>query len=275
MTVKTLDSLTLEELQDTYLCSKYGKDPIKCLDCEKHESCPAGKRAIEILNEMTEAKKLSRWEKGAMTKSLQAKARAAEILKHEDPVKYLESQGLKRSAALERIRKYKKNYPDLFGLPVTPKSSQDRTKKTYRKCDDMKSDYLEAIKLDKPANFYVEKYGINYDAAWHRWKDAEKKFKKEEEVTMNIEEAEVSLEDFLKEVATDNEVEAEHGQETPDIPKDNQDLIQSINAKYEEFLLKREKIKEELCSLEAKIEWYDIALRSFETTMNILEKNFN
>lgn len=292
MMVKTLDSMSLEELADVYLCNKYGKDPIKCIDCEKHENCPPGKQAIKILNEMTEVKKPFKGAKGSAANHLKARKRAEEILRHADPIRYLvEVEGLKKHVARERIRKYKKTYPDLFD--PADLTAPSRYSQTY--ADEIKADYLEAIKLEKPANYYMEKYGIKYDAAYQRFKYAERKFGAEVK-EMNTED-EVSLDDFLKEFAVEVEPETEEeNAETKkpiqeDLPAVKQDNDQSqsnieiqnheqaqgdtvhIRTKYEELLLEKKQIQEEIQTLNEMVLRYEDIIRSFETVMSFLEEN--
>lgn len=268
MTVKMLDKLTLEELTETYICNKYGKDPIKCIDCDKHESCPAGKRAIELLNEMTECKKLTKQEKGALSIKLKARQKAAELIKMEDPIKYLvEVDGLKISAAQERMRKYKRRYPDLFENRSTAPLQTLESKTEVRKAD-----YEAAKASGKPTNYYMEKYGLSYDAAWHRWKYEQKSFdtpiqnkEKEENVMNNDSEEEISLEDFLNQHETEENTEPENKFEKA---VDNEKIkgckaYTKMGAKYEELICERDKLTE-------KLNWYNEAIRSFEMVMDIL-----
>ena len=256
MTVKMLDKLTLEELTETYICNKYGKDPIKCIDCDKHESCPAGKRAIEQ-------------EKGALAIKLRARQKAAELNKMEDPIKYLmEVDGLNASAAKERMRKYRKRYPDLFEerLTATPRTAE--AMKEARKAD-----YDAAMASGKPVEYYMEKYGLSHDAAWQRWKYNHKRFQsvetkdsdKEEEVMNNDSEEEISLEDFLNQHETEENTEPEDKIEKAvnNVKIKGSKTFAKIDDKYAELICERDKLTE-------KLNWCNEAIRSFEMVMDIL-----
>ena len=263
MTVKMLDKLTLEELTETYICNKYGKDPIKCIDCDKH-----GKRVIELLNEMTECKKLTNQEKGALSVKLKARQKAAEIIKMEDPIKYLvEVDGLKINAAQERMRKYKRRYPDLFENRSAAPLQTLESKTEVRKAD-----YEAAKASEKPTNYYMEKYGLSYDAAWHRWKYDQKSFdtpiqnkEKEEKVMNNDSEEEISLEDFLNQHQKEENTEPEGKMEKAEnnVKLKDSKTFAKIDDKYTELICERDRLTE-------RLNWCNEAIRSFEMVMDIL-----
>lgn len=283
MTVKTLDALTLEELTETYLCNKYGKDPIKCLDCEKHEDCLAGKRAIEILNEMTDATK-SKWENnGAMAQHIKARHRAAELVKLDDPIEYLmKSEGINKRTARERMRKYRMKYPDLFNSDGKPKLT------TYQKNEEIrKADYEAACDSGSPIQYYMKKYNLNYDAAYQRLKYYATKHnlpmpnKTESRASIKnelIEDAEeVSLVDFLNQHNCEEEEDSNYEMNTIEeegkMEKNTEnDCVctkehcsnDRLRTKYEELLQERDELM-------AKIDRCNNAIRSFETVMDILD----
>lgn len=291
MKVKLLENMNLEELTDVYLCNKYGKDPVKCLDCQDHESCPAGKRAIELLNEMTGGdQNIPKWKKGVNANRNRARKKAEELSRMEDPVKYLvEVEGSTPHCAKERLRKYRENYPDLFpNAPVNTRSRSVNKRSSpirpNKKDAERKADYEKAITYDKPANYYVEKYGLSYDAAWHRWKGAEQKFgtiteeNNKEETVMD----EISLEEFLKNHETEKTDEIEDPFDTdlyiPDYTKPEPEehagaiMVENPNdplkAKYEKLIHEREELL-------TKIKRYDNALIAFETVMDIMAEQVN
>lgn len=272
MNVKLLENMNLDELKDIYLCNKYGKDPIKCLDCEEHEVCPAGKRAIELLNEMTAGdQKTKAWKKGVRTNQLKARKIAEELSRMEDPIKHLiEVEGTSVHCARERMRRYRIQYPDLFPdiQANTKVNTRSYTSKKRKKNEERQADYEKAITYKKPVDYYMEKYNLSYDAAWHRWKDAEKKFKKVDEEFVKEEKTmdEISLEDFLKNhepnVAIDIETEASTAVE-PEPEKSEVSAECTLKAKYEQLVREKEE-------LVTKLAWYDNAIRSFDTVMDIL-----
>jgi len=287
MTIKTLDDLTLEELTETYLCNKYGKDPIKCLDCEKHEDCLAGKRAIEILNEMTDSTK-SKWEKGGMAQHIKARHRAAELAKLDNPIEYLmKSEGINKRAARERMRKYRIKYPDLFNSDVKPKLT------TYQKKEEIrKADYEAACNSDSPIQYYMKKYDLSYDAAYQRLKYYVTKHnlpmpsKIESRATLTKKESiedseEISLEDFLNQHDCEEEEDSNHEMNTTEEVIEEEGKMEKntendcactkehcsndrLRTKYEELLRERDELM-------AKIDRCNNAIRSFETVMDILE----
>ena len=270
MMAKTLDTLSLEELTETYLCSKYGKDPIKCLDCEKHMTCPAGKRAIELLNDMTESKKLSKWEKASLANSRKAKARATEILKHKDPRGYLmECEGISYDAARERIRKYRKQYPDLIEKyhpeMVDIAKSRDEAKK---------QEYKEAVASGDPVRYYQEKYGTSYDAAYQRCRYARLKYEnaiskeKEEPTVNNVSDDEISLKEFLNLHDIQPDEEEEEAKEEKVQAEDNSTTL--IVEKYNKLILERNRIEEAIDELKEKLEKHNKIIESFDTVMRII-----
>lgn len=290
MKVKLLENMTLEELTDVYLCNKYGKDPVKCLDCQDHESCPAGKRAIELLNEITGGdQKESKWKKAMDARKIKVRKVAEELSKMEDPIKYLiEVEGKTAHCARERMRKYREKYPDLFpNAPVNTRSRSVNKRSSpirpNKKDAERKADYEKAITYEKPANYYVEKYGLSYDAAWHRWKDAEKKFKivteenNEEEKPMD----EISLEEFLKNHEVDEPAEEPElvmtanpfdTEAEPQINKEPEEPAMVMTENPEDPLkAKYEKLIHERDELRKKLFWYDDVIRSFETVMDIMK----
>lgn len=297
MVAKMIDNMTLDELTETYLCKKYGKDPIKCLDCEKHNSCPAGKRAIVLLNEMTESpKKLTKTEEACTIHQKRAREQAEIILKNDDPLKYLiEVEGLKVHTAKERIRLYKLRYPDLFT------ADELKPKKRTIKDDPIKRmEYLEAVTSGDPLNYYKNKYGLKYDTAYHRWKYYEEKYKnnaedKKDMVKVSDNEEEVSLNDFLsqrcgiekyKNNAENKKDMVKVGENEEDIslddflsqhcgienPKETEMRIDeklgasiySVKNTYESLIREKE-------ALEAKLKWYDDTIKSFEIVMNVMK----
>ena len=292
MKVKLLEEMNLEELTDVYLCNRYGKDPVKCLDCQDNESCPAGKRAIELLNEMTSGdQKIPKWKKGVNANRNRARKKAEELSRMEDPVKYLvEVEGTTPHCAKERLRKYRENYPDLFpNAPVNTRSRSVNKRSSpirpNKKDAERKADYEKAITYDRPANYYVEKYNLSYDAAWHRWKDAEKKFKtvteetKKEETVMD----ETSLEEFLNTHKTDEQAEEPEepdfittanpfdtgsepqNDEKPEEPAlvMTEEMANPLKAMHEKLIRERDELRE-------KLVWYNDTIRSFETVMDIM-----
>lgn len=274
MIAKTINEMNLEELVDTYICNKYGKDPLKCVDCKSNTLCVTGKRIIELINEMTENKKKNNkyWEKGAAVVKQKARNRAVEILKHEDPIKFLvEHEGLKITAAKERIRKYRRAYPDLFDGKVPPY----RPRRTDAK---RRSEYEEAIKHEDPVKYYEDKYGLSHDTAWHRFKSAEAKFKMEAEekrvVKEDTNEEEISLDDFLNQHNTlnDSEEEVIVKESIPQTRPSNYEESK-MEKKYNELIEGRKTIAEQVEKLLSKLEWYNSAIKSFDAVRAILDNN--
>ena len=117
MSVKTIDEMTLEEIVDTYICNKNAKDPLKCIDCEKFGSCIAGKRAVQIIEEMTggEKKKQKPLTSGEIRR-MKAREEFVKALNSGDPIRYfMEVCGSPtRHAAHQRFIMAKKRYPDLY-----------------------------------------------------------------------------------------------------------------------------------------------------------------
>lgn len=112
-----IGEIGLDRLIDTYLCSKYGKDPTKCIDCPSLDGCPAGKRAIEILEDATGPVKsdiAKKANKGTMAMAAKARMKAEELTKVDDAIEYLvEHYGNTRAMAFQTIHRYEKKYPDL------------------------------------------------------------------------------------------------------------------------------------------------------------------
>ena len=127
-----IGEIGLDRLIDTYLCSKYGKDPTKCIDCPSLDGCPAGKRAVELLEEETASKPKIKYgtdegrKKAGKIMADRARKNAEEASKVSNAVEFLMNKfGVSRVAATNRVSIYKKKYPDLtFGTMKHPKKPE-------------------------------------------------------------------------------------------------------------------------------------------------------
>ena len=248
MLCKQIGDMTLDELvASVYICNKYDHNPIKCIDCHNLANCPGGKRAVEILDNMTSSG-LTHWQKTAMTKKAKHREMVKKAVASGDPIKYfMENEGCPtNTAARIRLSRAKKLYPDLF---------KNNDFRKFRMEDDMKGDYEEALASGDPIKWYMNKFHISYGAAYHRYKYAERKFDTDQNETeahkenQDEPEEDISLEDFLNQHDSQEEIKAE-------VENDgNDDFSDLLNAKYEKLVAERE-------DLLKKIEWYDKAIES-------------
>ena len=149
-----IDTLGLDELVSTYLCSKYGKDPVKCIDCASREGCPAGKRVVDLLEEATGTKPSpverpnNRQGKNMID---MARKRAEGASKADDAVVYMmETYGNTRDQAVLTISRYRKKFPDLtFNYVPIRKGAHKVKKKQEQESDEVSvSDFLNIHDVD-------------------------------------------------------------------------------------------------------------------------------
>lgn len=273
--VKTIDSMSLEELKGrAYICNKFGRDPVKCIDCNELSGCPVGKRVVEIIDEMTGEKKISKWEKGAAV----MRSRCHEIIKKAiasgNPVQYLiENEGSPNIAsARQRLHRAKERYPDLFEGYV-----KDTTLKR-RQGDDLKEDWKNASASSDPIKWYMDTYQIERPLAYQRWKYAKKKFGDiPAQAVEETDEDEVTLEDFLKQHdMTTAEWNAKAGTAVDITPKkdekreevqDNSFGDSSFDKTYQDLIAQRDRLRMELQKVE------DI-LKSFELVKGVIKDGY-
>lgn len=259
--VKTIDSMSLEELKGrAYICNKFGRDPVKCIDCNELSGCPVGKRVVEIIDEMTGEKKLSKWEKGAMAKHAKSREIVKKAIESGNPIQYMmDVEGSPNiRAARERFRKARKNYPDLFNDEV-----KDVTIVQVSSTN-AEEDWRKASTFDDPIRYYMDKYKIERPAAYQRWRYAKLKFgdipvKTVEESS----EDEVTLEDFLKQHDMNPPKEEEKREEVPG----NSFGDSSFDKTYQDLIAQRDRLRMELQKVE------DI-LKSFELVKGVIKNGY-
>lgn len=274
--VKTIDSMSLEELKGrAYICNKFGRDPVKCIDCNELSGCPVGKRVVEIIDEMTGEKKLSKWEKGAATKHNKYHDIMKKAIESGNPIQYLmDIEGSPNiRAARERFRKAKLLYPDLFKNEV-----KDTTVKRKSSADP-EEDFKNASACSDPVKWYMAKYQIDRSAAYQRWRYARLKFG-DAATVKTIEESsedEVTLEDFLKQhnmTAAEQNIEAETAVDiTPKEEEKKEEVLgnsfgdSSFDKTYRDLIAQRDRLRMELHKVE------DI-LKSFELVKGAIKNGY-
>lgn len=271
--VKTIDSMSLEELKGrAYICNKFGRDPVKCIDCNELSGCPVGKRVVEIIDEMTGEKKLSKWEKGGATKHEKHHEIIKKAIESGNPVRYLmDVEGSPNiRAARERLRKAKLLYPDLFENEVKDTTIKKKTSA------DLKEDWKNASAYSDPVKWYMEKYQIDQPAAYQRWRRAKLKFGDiPVPAVEETNEDEVTLEDFLKQHGmTTAEWNVKAGTAVDITPKEDEkrEEVQdnsfggsSFDKTYQDLIAQRDRLQSELKKVE------DI-LKSFDLVKGVIQK---
>ena len=209
---------------------------------------------------------------GKSMKELTAEKRASfeTACQHEDMIGYLiETDGLTRNAARERLKYQARSYPDIaekhdfwnrFDKTTKCKPKQfegwvnHRTKKAIE-------NYHEAASKDDPIAFMMEKFGIERKKAVHnynQWRVRYGKIEKIEKQEGNMDETndEISVEDFLDQNFTQIV-------ETPKIvPLKGNDFCGELNAKYAELECEKEK-------LEARLAWIKQAQDALSMTAKL------
>ena len=250
--VKTIDSMSLEELKGrAYICNKFGRDPVKCIDCDELTGCPVGKRVVEIIDEMTGEKKLSKWEKGGMTRHAKNHEIMKKAIESGNPIQYLmDTEGSPNiRAARERFRKAKLLYPDLF------KNEVKDTTVTRIQSTDAEEDFREASTFDDPVQYYMNKYKIKRPAAYQRWRYAKLRFSDIPVKTVEeSSEDEVTLEDFLKQHDAHSPKEEEKREEV----LDNSCGDSSFDKTYQDLIAQRDRLRTELQKVEDILKSFDI-----------------
>lgn len=262
--VKTIDSMSLEELKGrAYICNKFGRDPVKCIDCNELSGCLVGKRVVEIIDEMTGEKKLSKWEKGGATKHEKHHEIIKKAIESGNPVRYLmDVEGSPNiRAARERLRKAKLLYPDLFENEVKDTTIKKKTSA------DLKEDWKNASAYSDPVKWYMEKYQIDQPAAYQRWRRAKLKFGDiPVPAVEETDEDEVTLEDFLKQhdmaTAVDITLKEEEKREEG---QDNSFGDSSFEKTYQDLIAHRDRLRKDLQEVE------DI-LKSFDLVKGVIQK---
>ena len=288
-----IESMGMDELKK-YLCYKNNQDPTKCDGCPGSRTCKAGQRAIVLLNEMERAKMnaenpVKNSTKGKTMAEIQENARRCflDAVSRPDMIQYvMQTYGNNRNSAREKLKNWARSHPDIAEqtdfwdkfnalsqkMPQGFKDKMDgRTSEAVRK-------YMEAMEQENPVQFLMDKYGMDRKNASHtyyqcrsRYKDIVPKLKEESMQTKPAEpeEDDVSIEDFLKEyapnedapaVSVNSEVHAENDMTTCSV-----DFNAELTAKYNQLAKDR-------ADLLARIEWIDKAMEALTVTMSLFSR---
>lgn len=268
MSARTIDSLGMEELVNTYLCSKYGKDPVKCIDCASLSGCPAGKRAVDILDEMTGGEKSLSAEQRNAVRRIKVRLIAEEASRSGDPIGYLVKRyGMPRNKARARLVYYRKIFPD---LDLSAKEVDYSHAHEDDKIEAM-ANYKAALQSGNPVQWYMKNLNLSAGTARQRLWYARKKYSVSddapEEATKESAEEEISLADFISQhdgaVSIPEESECEQNV-AADSESDGKIYIDDpkLESVYKKLLLKQDKLYEEYRRYSEVITYFQIVMET-------------
>ena len=267
-----IEQMGLDELKQ-YLCMKNYQNPERCKDCPGVKTCKAGQRATLLLNErevqqMTE----NSGRKGKTPEQMREIARKKFIVAaaQDDPIEYvMKMDGNSRNAAREKLKSWANKFPDITEqYDFWHKNTLDAIER-----------FKEALAQKDPIAFVMEKYGWDRKKASHnfyQWKSRYGTVKEEPK----MEQDEVSVEEFLKEVSTEVEeavgtVQAEEivekANETADCTVEQPPVIATDKNFFGELFGKYSELMEERNALYERIAWIDKAIDALVTTAKVFE----
>ena len=257
MLCKQISDMNLDELvASVYICNKHDHNPIKCIDCSNLVNCPGGKRAVEILDNMTSTG-MTTQRKSSITRHSQYRELVKKAIESGNPIKYfMEEEGAPTNAAARiRLSRAKKSFPDLFGMEAVEKNRRGHIEENYKK----------ALESGNPIKWYMNTFGIQYDAAYQRFIYAKTKLSKnsndvkacENKPTESEDEDDISLDDFLNQHDSFLQISNDENE-----TKENDDFSSLLDAKYKKLL-------EERKALQKRIAWYDQAIESLDQVRKI------
>lgn len=278
-----IGEMNLVELKK-YLCMKNGQNPEKCDGCPGVSGCPAGQRAIVLLNER-ELERLKE-EVDIKANKFVSKAKQREIAKKKfiqavnqpDMIRFLmDTYGNSRNCARENLKHWAKIFPDVAkkydfekkfeGLsnPIATKLSGSAAEKQRK----AKESYAEAASKPDPIAFCMEKYGISRAKAVHnfgQWKRRYGEIKEDKTVV----EDEISVEDFLKEVENTTQDTQESEGDVSAVGMENGSAVKEmgffgeIKNKFDELSKEKEKLMD-------RISWIEKAQDALAMTLNVFK----
>ena len=249
---RKIGEMELDELRPM-LCQLHGQDPTCCMDCKGVDGCPAGKRAVELLEEYTRADKVEPAEPkqgGAMLR------RARLLADMEDPVTYLcEEQGKTYHHATELVRSCCKFYPEIMAKIQLP----DRTTSNIGESERLMREVLQA---EDPVQYMLDRYHIPrirgrilVEKAREKW--GEQKVEDEMSVDDFIQTLEPAAPEPEKYELTDKEV----------------DIYGELNAKFYALDKREAEIREQMQKLEADLKWIEKSKEAIALVTNLFNPN--
>lgn len=238
---KKIKDMDWEEVK-RYLCMKHYQNPEKCPGCLSLDTCNAGQRVMELMAEREKRKaeetKAEKAKKIGNTQKGWSRARSEEYIRQviaaDDPREFLmREEGLTTQQARKKLENWRRNHPDLFVGVTWP----------------------------------VAHAGTN-----HHMKKKEQEQMKEPEITVNVEpdteEAEISVEDFLKDFAPIPSAETViHAVEEPA----QTDFESQLKAKFDELEAERERLDEEIERLRERCAWIGKAQDALAMTISLFK----
>lgn len=268
-----IEHMELDELKK-FLCMKNYQNPEKCNGCPGLKNCKAGQRAVLLLNEREQEKVKEYSPRGKTMGEIQDHARQTFIIAINKPdmIKYLmESEGISRNAAREKIKNWAKRYPEIAEtynyeekFSSLTRSLQPQNLKAYtdKRTSEALEKYREAAKQKKPVEFVMEKYGMDRKRASHtyyQWKSRYKKYEEPKEETEMESNDEISIADFLQNNAIHQVEEVQ-----PEIKPIKQDRFsEELNAKFNELQQEKEKLNK-------RLKWIEKAQEALVMTARLL-----
>ena len=276
-----IENMCLEDLKK-YLCMKNNQNPQKCDGCPGIAGCKAGQRAIVLLNERELAEKKARIDIGAnkygtpAERNRNAREKFIQAVNKPDMIAFvMETYGNSRNCARENLKHWAKTFPDVAEMydferkfealrapnGVSLKGTSEEKQRIARE------KYEEAAAQPDHITFLVEKYGWTRAQAtknFSQWKRRYGEIKEGKAVIKDVENEDVSVEDFLNEVES-----AQKSDEEVAVPEKQDGAVETrnqffsdLNAKYRELDKEKERLKERLA-------WIEKAQDALAMTLNI------
>lgn len=276
-----IGEMDLNELKK-YLCMKNGQSPEKCDGCQSLSGCPAGQRAVVLLNEreLEKAKERADIKRNANVSIHDrreiARAKFIQAVNQPNMIQFMmETYGNSRNCARENLKQWAKKYPDEAKKYDFEKKFAELTVRTVtslvgsaaEKQKAAKERYAEAASKPDPIAFCMEKYGITRAKAVHNYGQWKRRYGelKQEEKTVNDE---VSVEDFLKEVENTTQDTQESEGDVSAVEMENGSAVKEmgffgeIKNKFDELSKEKEKLMD-------RISWIEKAQDALAMTLNV------
>lgn len=266
-----------------FLCPLSGHDPYKCIGCKQIQTCIAGQRAVELMDQETMRKNdiAPKNRSDAVIKSMHLARQAAAS---NDPVGWImENTGCNYKAARQKLLNWKKKFPDIM-----QKVKMSTKEETMSELWEQRANLKTAIMSGDPYEWYrkhskMQRSRVEKIIENGMKKDPEVKELMAKYVNGQPEEDEVTIEEFLNEFAEDPVEQPETAPEAipeiapEEIPVEQEKPVEAekkavfkgtvigieLNQKYAELHAERAELMARMKMLDEQIDALDTVRKMF------------
>ena len=307
---KRIPQMDMDEVKNL-LCPLHGQDPIYCISCKGIKGCPAGQRAVYLLDQMTGRADIPKKQKTEFPKdSPEALEFATKLAAMEDPITWLCEQGASYHTAVERIRRYKSRYPDLMAnVQIAGRGTSNmmqtpgRLKAAFESGDPIRwllvNYHIPKIRgeeiIEKALKMYPELKNCNPEKPEPAKEEPKEDKPMKDEISLadfiselqpvviHSQEAAEKPGKFAQEAASDAELDkmptsTEEPPKTANLPDkmpngEKPDTIAELNTKYNQLNKREEEIREQIRQLEVDLKWIEKSKEAIALVTSLFDQN--